>query len=166
MVNYREKALSREQRLRGRPTTYSKMTAAKDYALAAADWIRATDYGQYNNMHEKDQFKVYARNDLSQMEELTRKSIVTQKKILSSVKRETGVSLVGLLNSYEPPKKSGPIFAVLAIISLGAALVLISLNPTGSVIGTSLVNTSWISIVLFMLGCGFAVTYFIKRKEK
>ncbi len=54
----------------------------------------------------------------------------------------------------------------LAIISLSAALLSLSLKWTGSVVGTSSARINWIALVLFLLGGVFLVFYLRAKKKK
>ena len=53
----------------------------------------------------------------------------------------------------------------LAIISLAAALLSISLKLTGSVVGPAATNSKWIGLCLFLVGCMFTFFY-LKAKRK
>jgi hypothetical protein len=55
--------------------------------------------------------------------------------------------------------------ASLAVIALVGALLTISMNLTGNVIGGSSDNNNWISIGLFFLGCALTLFYF-KAKSR
>lgn len=57
------------------------------------------------------------------------------------------------------------VVAVFAVVSLVGALVSISMNLTGNVIGGSSDNNNWISIGLFFLGCALTLFYFKARNR-
>jgi hypothetical protein len=53
----------------------------------------------------------------------------------------------------------------LAIISLAAALLSISLKWTGSVVGAASTSNKWIGLCLFLVGCMFTFFYFRAKRK-